>query len=62
MKLAPEALLEIVNILRTGLAEGKDVSQALRELDLVVDPTDPSQSTLALSVGYKAVRAAAEQT
>lgn len=35
MKLAPEALAQIIEILRLGLSEGRDVSQLLRELDLV---------------------------
>jgi hypothetical protein len=40
MKLAKEALLEIVAILQDGLVGSKDISQALRDLDLVV--TDDS--------------------
>lgn len=47
MKLSPEALLEIVDIFRTGLAERKDVSQCLRELDLVEE-----NGSLKLSPGY----------
>ena len=35
MKLAPEALAQIIEILRLGLMEGCDVSQLLRDLDLV---------------------------
>lgn len=35
MKLAPEALAHIVEILRLGLTEGRDISQLLRDLDLV---------------------------
>ncbi len=37
MKLAPEALAQIIEILRIGLTEGTDVSQQLRCLDLVQD-------------------------
>lgn len=58
MKLSPEALLEVVNILRLGLSEGKDVSQMLRDLDLVPG----KDNLLDLSVDYKAVRAGQEQS
>lgn len=34
MKLADDALIKIIEILRQGLMEGKDVSELLRELDL----------------------------
>ena len=34
MKLATDTLLEIVAIIQDGFANGKDVSQALRDLDL----------------------------
>ena len=34
MKLADSVLLEIVDILRIGISEGKDISEMLRELDL----------------------------
>jgi hypothetical protein len=37
MKLSKEALLEIVAIFQEGLLEGKDMSQALRDLDLEID-------------------------
>lgn len=35
MKLGKSALLEIVAIVQDGLVNGKDISQSLRELDLV---------------------------
>ncbi len=35
MRLSKEALLEIVAILQDGLLGAKDISQSLRELDLV---------------------------
>lgn len=34
MKLAEDSLIEIVDIVREGLVEGKDISQMLRDLDL----------------------------
>jgi hypothetical protein len=37
MKLAQDALIGIIEILRRGLVEGHDVSQLLRELDLEQD-------------------------
>jgi hypothetical protein len=37
MKLADEVLVEIVDIVRTGLVEQKDISDLLRDLDLQVD-------------------------
>lgn len=35
MKLASDALIAIIEILRVGITEGKDVSQMLRDLDLI---------------------------
>lgn len=35
MKLGKDVLLEIVDIVRDGLLNGKDISERLRELDLV---------------------------
>lgn len=37
MKLGNDVLIEIVDIVRDGIANGKDVSEALRGLDLVQD-------------------------
>lgn len=37
MKFGPSVLLEIMDILRRGLVEQKDVSQMLRDVELVVD-------------------------
>ena len=37
MKLANDALIRIIEILRQGLMEEKDVSELLRELDLEQD-------------------------
>lgn len=34
MKLADNALLEIIDIVREGISEGRDISQMLRDLDL----------------------------
>ena len=36
MRLSKETLLEIVAIFQNGLMQGKDASQALRELDLEI--------------------------
>lgn len=48
MKLSDEVMLEIVDIFRQGLAEGKDVSDLLRDLDLEFYFTK-----LSLSTAYK---------
>ncbi len=37
MKLADDALIRIIEILRQGLMENKDISQLLRSLDLEVN-------------------------
>ena len=49
MRLAPEALAQIVDILRRGITEGTDISQMLRDLDLVpnaIGQLIPRQSML----------------
>lgn len=48
MKLSPEALLEIVDIVRQGFVTESDVSQLLRNLDL--EPGDGG--TLVLTAAY----------
>jgi hypothetical protein len=53
MKLSPEALLEIMAIFQNAVLDGKDASQQLRELDLVVEST-PAIEHLTLSNEYKA--------
>lgn len=50
MKLAKDVLVEIIDIVRTGLSEGKDISELLREMDLVID----LDGQVALSGDYKA--------
>lgn len=55
MKLAENALLEVVEILRKGLSEGTDVSEMLRELDLQVEKAK-GESLLKLSDKYLAAR------
>ena len=40
MRLGPRLLVEILKALQEGLAEQKDVSQLLRELDVTVDFED----------------------
>ncbi len=40
MKLANDALVAIIGVFRKGLTEGMDVSNLLREIDLVPDPKD----------------------
>ena len=55
MKLSEEVLVEIVDIVRQGIAEGKDISDLLRAMDLE-QPTqmdDMSPRILALSREYK---------
>lgn len=49
MKLDKRALLEIVDIVREGLTEGKDISAALRELDLVESKQDATFAATAFS-------------
>lgn len=39
MKLADDALIAVIEILRKALVEGDDVSQMLRDLELEVDVT-----------------------
>lgn len=48
MKLAPDVLLEIVAILQDGLSHGKDISQSLRDIDIV----DNGDGTAKLSEEY----------
>jgi hypothetical protein len=54
MKLGKTVLLEIMDIVRKGLAEGIDVSQALREIDVhTVDADSGSYAgTVELSTAY----------
>lgn len=49
MKLAPDALIAIIEILRSALVEEKDVSELLRSLDLVDDGT--GKLTVSKTVG-----------
>lgn len=53
MKLSDEVLVEIVDIVRTGLVEQKDISDLLRDLDLQVDD-DQLIDRLVLTSAYKA--------
>lgn len=48
MKFAADVLLEIVNIVQTGLIQGTDISQKLREIDVEGTP----HGTLRLSDEY----------
>lgn len=50
MKLADDALIRIIEILRQGLMENKDISDLLRELDLEQN----SQGKLGVSSGSNA--------
>ncbi len=52
MKLSKTALLEIVEIIREGLAEGKDISDGLRQLDLYVTHADDVVGELDLTKEY----------
>jgi hypothetical protein len=54
MKLANDALLEIVAIIQDGLANGRDVSQALRDLDLYDTSSGDRDGPLGLSEEYLA--------
>ena len=53
MKLGEDVLLEIVEIVRTGLSEGKDISDLLRDMDLDVDDS-ALVDKLVLSPAYRA--------
>ena len=52
MKLSKTALLEIVEIIREGLAEGKDISDGLRQLDLEAVHNHEDVVTLELTERY----------
>ena len=55
MKLGKSVLLELIAIVQTGLVEGRDISEMLRELDVVVSYDGnvfPEDDTLELSAGY----------
>ena len=58
MKLAPEVLLEIMAIFQDGIIKQQDISQGLRDLDLVVKSPGSVQfvepAELSLSDGYLA--------
>ena len=41
MKFSSEVLLKILNIIQEGLLQNTDVSQELRDLDIVPDDNDP---------------------
>ena len=58
MKLSENVLLEIVEIVRVGLTEEKDVSDMLRSLDLVPDKKEGTTvaDSLKLSDKYLAER------
>lgn len=38
MKLSEDVLVEIIDIVRQGIAEGKDISELLRKMELGVEP------------------------
>ena len=57
MKLSKEALVEIVDIVRQGIIELTDVSEKLRQLDLVVDG---ESNTLKLTQEYYASKGRGE--
>lgn len=55
MKLGKSALLEIMDIVREGLVTGTDISQKLRDLDLMVvehNGATVKSSVLELTVDY----------
>lgn len=55
MKLGDDVLMEIIDIVRTGLSEGRDISDLLREMDLEqpAQVDDFSPRVLCLSKEYK---------
>lgn len=50
MRFGPDLLLEIIDIVRQGLVESKDISQMLREIDVQMES---STQTVVLSDLYK---------
>ncbi len=57
MKLSDDVLLEIVDIVRKGIAFGEDISQMLRDLDLTCpclenNDVEAEDQLLTLSTGY----------
>jgi len=53
MKLGTSALLEIMSIVLEGLSEGKDISDMLRAMDLVIETNENGLSgVLVLSEEY----------
>jgi hypothetical protein len=50
MNFSAQVLLEIMNIVQKGLLEQEDISQNLRELELIPDPLDPTKLILAPKV------------
>jgi len=53
MKLGTSALLEIMSIVLEGLSEGKDISDMLRGMDLVIETNENGlPGTLVLSEEY----------
>lgn len=57
MKLGEDVLLEIIDIVRQGLIEGKDVSEMLRDIDLECPSADlhgvVADDKIFLSESYK---------
>lgn len=49
MRLAKDALIEIIDIVRNGIATSSDISEKLRSLDLIVDG---ESNTLKLTKEY----------
>lgn len=55
MKFAEDVLVEIVAIVQKGFAEGRDVSELLRQVDVDVDYV-PAGNRVQLSESYKKSR------
>ncbi len=53
MTFSSRVLLEIVDIVRKGILEGKDISQSLREMEVEVDPENKEKIELASVVNLK---------
>lgn len=57
MKLGTDCLIRIIEIVRLGITEGKDISHMLRSLELDVALDDTDTNVLVLNQEYKKLHA-----
>lgn len=60
LKLGKTVLVEIIAAVQRGMLEGIDISQQLRDLEMEVDPEDPT--TVRLTEAYTSSRNWEEQS